>query len=201
MNAKFFSNLQETTWYKYFLNPVIEAIEPETTVLDIGTGTGKLLEMAYQKNCNVTGIDTSLSMLDAARLKLKGIDAHLEKIGEGSPLPFPDGTFQYITICNVLFNLTENDARFILDEALRALKHDGKIIVLTPSGRQNVLKLPKELLNYPNRSILLWYFATRSNARQWSENDFLGSYCILRNKAYRHQLTFDGFAQMETIGN
>lgn len=49
--SKFFSNIQEKPWYRQFLNPVISEIEQEGKLLDIGTGSGKLLQiLATEKN-------------------------------------------------------------------------------------------------------------------------------------------------------
>ena len=77
----------------------------------------------------------------------------------------------------------------------------AKMIVLTPTGRKNVLKLPSSFLNYKNSSIFLWYLATRNNAKHWSKNKLLKSYSKSLKKSYTHQLTLDGFSQMETITN
>ena len=43
--SKFFSNLQEAPWYRQFLNPVIDEINDNSKLLDIGTGSGKMMEI------------------------------------------------------------------------------------------------------------------------------------------------------------
>jgi ubiquinone/menaquinone biosynthesis C-methylase UbiE len=43
--SSFFSNLQEAPWYRSFLNPVINEINDDTTLLDIGTGSGKMIQI------------------------------------------------------------------------------------------------------------------------------------------------------------
>jgi len=49
--SKFFSNLQEASWYRQFLDPVINEIHGSSYLLDIGTGPGKLLEiLSHEKN-------------------------------------------------------------------------------------------------------------------------------------------------------
>jgi ubiquinone/menaquinone biosynthesis C-methylase UbiE len=73
-NNSFFSNVQEAPWYVEFLEPVVSQIPPFTKVLDIGTGSGKLLQLLLnEKNSDCTGIDTSESMLAEAEKKLKGM--------------------------------------------------------------------------------------------------------------------------------
>ncbi len=66
--SKFFSNIQEAPWYRSFLNPVINEIGVEGKVLDIGTGSGKLIQILSTENAlDCTGVDTNSEMLDEAK--------------------------------------------------------------------------------------------------------------------------------------
>ncbi len=85
----FFATVQETKWYQAFLNPIIDRIEKNTSLLDIGTGTGKLLQrLSTEKSIKCTGVDTNQAMLDEARKKVRGQNVSLFKIVPNSPLPF-----------------------------------------------------------------------------------------------------------------
>ena len=44
--------------------------QPDDTLLEIGCGTGRILQILLQKNCQITGIDISEEMLETARKKL-----------------------------------------------------------------------------------------------------------------------------------
>lgn len=68
--------------------------------LDVGCGTGDHLLLFRRKGCDVTGIDPSPSMLDAARQKL----ANRAELREGSAedLPFSDNEFDIVTMITAL---------------------------------------------------------------------------------------------------
>ena len=61
-------------------------------ILDAGCGAGPLLAALRDQGAIVAGIDKSAGMLKLARRRL-GDDADLQVAELGSPLPFPDGTF------------------------------------------------------------------------------------------------------------
>ena len=69
--AKFFRYVQDSPWYKHFLDPIIEELSwlPDgAKILDIGTGPGKLLELGkVQSDLQWTGVDTDASMLAEAQ--------------------------------------------------------------------------------------------------------------------------------------
>lgn len=65
--SDFFSYVQETRWYREFLNPVVDEIPAHSSVLDIGAGTGKLLQiLSLEKEVQCTGTDTDPGMLQRA---------------------------------------------------------------------------------------------------------------------------------------
>jgi ubiquinone/menaquinone biosynthesis C-methylase UbiE len=84
-------------------------------LLDVGCKTGNHLLFFRRAGCDVTGIDSSLSMLETARKKLGNrADFH-----SGSPedLPFSDNEFDVVTLINCL-ELVENPQKAI-EEAIR----------------------------------------------------------------------------------
>ena len=46
--SNFFSHIQETPWYHQFLSPVIDEINDQTKLLDVGPGTGNFFR-CYQR--------------------------------------------------------------------------------------------------------------------------------------------------------
>jgi len=198
--SRFFSNIQETGWYRQFLNPVIDEINSNTKLLDIGTGPGKLIEiLSSEKNVKCTGIDTSADMLEEAENKLMHTDAELFKIEPNNDLPFRPESFEYVTICNVLFNLSREAVDQLLDELLRVLKENGKIIVLTPTGKGNFLKLSREHFTPKNTSIYVWYFATKKSAAIWTNKQYLKEYSKKNKLKYEKKIVFKGYAQVEIL--
>jgi SAM-dependent methyltransferase len=66
------------------------------TLLDVGCGNGNHLLFFHMNGCNVTGVDSSLSMLEMARQKLGDkVDLHL---GAAEDLPFSDNEFDIVSL-------------------------------------------------------------------------------------------------------
>ena len=197
---KFFSYIQETAWYYQFLSPVLNEVDANTKLLDIGTGSGKLIQLlSTEKNVSCVGIDSNQEMLDEASNKLKNIIVDLIRIEPNQTLPFSNNTFDSVTICNVLFHLDKSSIHFILDEAQRVLKKKGKIIILNPTGVGGFIKLFKNYFSINNISIYIWYYATKNRAGPWITNNYLSEYCKITNMKYEHKYNFNGFAQLEVI--
>jgi len=198
--SKFFSNLQEAPWYRDFLNPVLSQIENNSTLLDIGTGSGKMLEiLSTEKNVNCIGTDTSEYMLKEAKLKLQDTDTKLVLTQKGMSLPFDKNSFDYITICSVFFHLEKSEIENMLNEYLQLIKKNGKIIVLTPTGNNNLLQLSKHHFSFKNITIYVWYKATKNRAKLWEKNKYLLDYTSKHKLKYKTEIVMNGFAQLEII--
>jgi len=198
--SKFFSNLQEAPWYRQFLNPVLDEIEYDSNVLDIGTGSGKMLEILFiEKNVNGVGIDTNSDMLKEAEEKLRNTSAKLHLIPPGQELPFEKGNFDYVTICSVLFHMKEKEIDHMLMDSLRVLKDDGKIIILTPTGNGNMIQLTRHFFSLKNKGIYVWYRATKNRATFWSKNLYLKQFVSKNKLKYESRIVMRSFAQLEII--
>jgi SAM-dependent methyltransferase len=94
-------------------------------ILDAGCGDGPLMAALRDRGAIVTGFDTSAGMVELARRRL-GSDADLRVAELGSPLPFPDDTFDDVTASLVLHYL--QDWGPALAELRRVLKPGGRLI-------------------------------------------------------------------------
>jgi ubiquinone/menaquinone biosynthesis C-methylase UbiE len=198
--SKFFSTLQESPWYRQFLNPVLDEIENDSNLLDIGTGSGKMLEILFnEKNVKGVGIDTNEGMLKEAEVKLKNTNAKLHLINAGDALPFKKNSFDYVTICSVLFHMKEEEIDQMLMDSLNVLKENGKIIILTPTGKGNILRLSRHFLSFKNKGIFVWYRATKKRAKLWSKKQYLKKFTSKNKLKYETQIVMHGFAQLEII--
>ncbi len=198
--SKFFSNLQEAPWYRQFLNPVLDEIEYDSNLLDIGTGSGKMLEILFdEKNVNGIGTDTDSGMLKEAEEKLRNTSAKLHLIVPGQELPFEKGSFDYVTICSVLFHMKEKEIDDMLMDSLQVLKEDGKIIILTPTGYGNMIQLSRYFFSLKNKGIYVWYRATKNRAKLWSKNQYLKQFASKNKLKYQSRIVMKGFAQLEII--
>lgn len=96
----------------YYERPAMLALAGDVAgrrILDAGCGSGPLFAALRERGAVVTGIDKSARMLEQARRRL-GNDADLHVAELGSPLPFPDDTFDDVTASLVLHYL-ETGAR------------------------------------------------------------------------------------------
>ena len=198
--STFFSKIQESPWYRLFLNPVIDEISPHSKLLDIGTGTGKLIQIvSLEKGVDCIGVDTNNEMLKEAQVKLKGIKTTLLKVEPDTKFPFKNNQFDNISICNVLFHLEKKSIDYMLDDALRLLKDQGNIIILTPTSKGNFFTLSKNYFSLKNLGIYVWFYATRNKANSWSNENYLRQYAHKNKLHYKLKTVMNGFAQLEII--
>ncbi len=110
-------------------------LKPGMRVLDVACGTG-LVAVAAAKILgsadNITCLDPSAGMLAVARQKLSATFVQ----GRAEALPFPDNSFDFLTMGYALRHVTDLEAAF--REYRRVLKPGGKVLILEvtkPSGR------------------------------------------------------------------
>ena len=101
-------------------------------VLDVATGTGDLALTLYQRcrDVRVVGLDPSPEMLklaDAKADRLGHPDLELEE-GDAQDLPFPDESFDAVTIAFGIRNVP--DRALGLREMKRVVKPNGRVAIL-----------------------------------------------------------------------
>jgi phosphatidylethanolamine/phosphatidyl-N-methylethanolamine N-methyltransferase len=105
------------------------AIRPGDHVLEVGVGTG-INASLYPRNCHVTGIDLSTSMLDKARERVAREGLRNVRLLEmdAASLTFADDTFD-IVYAPYLVSVVPDPVQ-VVREMRRVCKPGGKIIVL-----------------------------------------------------------------------
>ena len=100
------------------------------TILDLGTGTGRILELLSTRGQNLWGIDTSRDMLAVARANLENAKLKNVQIRHADiyALPFGDGTADLVCIHQVLHFL--DDPQRALLEARRVLGASGQLLIV-----------------------------------------------------------------------
>jgi ubiquinone/menaquinone biosynthesis C-methylase UbiE len=116
----------------------IQAIIGEAPIgraLDIGTGTGRMIELFAEKAERFVALDNSVEMLRLARAKFAGLpdsasaQGHTEiMLGDFNALPFSDASFDTILFHQVL-HYAQHPERAIA-EAARVLAPDGRLLVV-----------------------------------------------------------------------
>jgi ArsR family transcriptional regulator len=99
-------------------------------LVDLGTGTGRLLEVFASRVCHGTGIDQSQEMLNVARANLdaRGISNCHVRQGDLYDVPLPSACADVVTVHHVLHFL--DDPAAALREAARLLRPGGRLLVV-----------------------------------------------------------------------
>jgi demethylmenaquinone methyltransferase/2-methoxy-6-polyprenyl-1,4-benzoquinol methylase len=103
-------------------------------VLDCATGTGDQLVAMLEKNgsiASVIGVDLSVAMVDIAKQKISRkpfADKAAFQVANALELPFPDHSFDCVTISFGIRNVTDVMAAF--KEFRRVLRPQGRMLIL-----------------------------------------------------------------------
>jgi ubiquinone/menaquinone biosynthesis C-methylase UbiE len=110
--------------------------EPPATVLDLGTGTGRVARLVAEvwPQSRVVGADLSPGMIDEAR-RLGG-DVHYD-VADATALPYADGAFELVTLSNMIP---------FFDELDRVVAPGGFLVVAFSGGAETPIYVPPEHL-------------------------------------------------------
>lgn len=126
--GKEFSASRQYIWPD--LKPFLDKVEPNSSVLDVGCGNGRLL-LGLPKTINYTGLDISKELLNEAkknhpRHKFIEIDITKEQVWKNLP------HYDYIFCIAVLHHLpTRKNQLFALKQIKEHLNLNGKILITT----------------------------------------------------------------------
>lgn len=137
-------------------------------LLDIGTGTGSVLQLVGRDVGAAIGIDASREMLQVARANLNRAELGNCQVRQADmyQLPFPPGSFDAVTLHMVL-HFAEEPAR-VLAEAARVLRPGGRMVVVD-FLRHAMTALAEEhrhrWLGFPDSEIEGWFAAAGLSAQ------------------------------------
>jgi ArsR family transcriptional regulator len=108
---------------------IITAADPRD-LLDIGTGTGRMLEILAPQVEHALGIDQSREMLAVARVNLEcaGLENGRVRLGDMYQLTLPDASFDAVVIHQVLHYADRPAA--VIAEASRVLRPSGILMLV-----------------------------------------------------------------------
>ena len=131
---------------------------PLGTLVDIGTGTGRILELFGAQADHALGIDRSSEMLRLARAKLQG-RAELRQ-ADLYALPLADGAADVAVLHHVL-HFAEDPAAAI-GEAARALGPGGRLLIadFAPHDREELRQRDAHVrLGFDDAQVASWFVA------------------------------------------
>lgn len=113
---------------------------PLDNLLDIGTGTGRMLEVFAGRARHLLGVDLSSDMLAVARANLKraGLASATVRKADMYQLPFAGPRFDGVTIHQVL-HFADNPAQ-VIAEAARVMRPGGRLVLadFAPHDREEL---------------------------------------------------------------
>jgi ubiquinone/menaquinone biosynthesis C-methylase UbiE len=98
------------------------------SVLDAGTGTGRMLELIASHVARGVGVDVSQEMLSIARDRLKDVPHCQLRLADVYRLPFHEQSFDTVLFHQVLHYLDDPPAA--LREARRVLRPAGRLLIV-----------------------------------------------------------------------
>lgn len=111
---------------------IIDLVGSETyrTVIDLGTGTGRMIEILSPFAERLIGVDANPAMLDYARAKMSAALGHKVqlRLGDLYCLPLDEGGADLVVLHQVLHFLTDPSAA--IAAAARLLRPGGRLLVV-----------------------------------------------------------------------
>ena len=182
-DADYFHELQTQTGWGRTLYSFAEWCTPQPgwLTLDVGCGPGLLAAILAKFGCRAVGVDLDPQMFQPTpvynNIALADVNA----------LPFESKSFDFVTASNLLFLLPQPILALI--EMRRILKPGGKVALLNPSEKLNVIAAAsfaeeRGLEGLARDTLLNWARRAEENHR-WTEDETrtLYSNASLRYKA------------------
>jgi len=123
--------------YRGLIDPALATLRPRVVrvcqslgihdVLDIACATGAQCRALGKAGFQVTGLDLSEAMIDAAK-KAGGRNVRYVQ-GSAYELPFVSASFDAAILSLALHEHTESERRLMIDEAVRILRPEGHLIL------------------------------------------------------------------------
>ncbi|KAB7648787.1 ArsR/SmtB family transcription factor [Polymorphobacter fuscus] len=131
-------------------------------LVDVGTGTGRMIELLGPRATTALGIDRSPEMLRLARGRIEGAGlAHAEvRRGDMYALPSDDGSVDTVVLHQVLH--FADDPAAVIAEAARVLAPAGRLLIVDfmPHNREELRNQQRHLrLGFADAQMIDWMAA------------------------------------------
>jgi len=121
------TDFTEATAYKHICEAFTDL--KDATFLDVGCGAGKQLKPFEVRFSFLIGVDISIMALRKAKALLQSADFIQ---ADARSLPFVSGSIDAGMSISMIEHLTLEDARKVLAEIYRVVKHDSPFVFVTP---------------------------------------------------------------------
>jgi len=135
---------------------------PLGRLVDVGTGTGRMIELFGGGAQSAIGIDRSPEMLRLARVKLNGLDLRSWELRQGdlAALPVPDGGADTVILHQVLHFIPAPEGA--IAELARILSPTGRLLIVdfAPHDREDLRDRDAHArLGFSDEQIAGWFAA------------------------------------------
>jgi len=147
---------------------------PVGELLDIGTGSGLMLQILGRRARHAVGVDISVPALRLARTRIHGAGlSHCEfRRGDMYSLPYDDASFDTVSIDRVL--ATAERPAAAIAEAARTLRPDGRLIVI-----EDFDLIDARASDNPLSQLRRWFAAAGMNTDRLRPCDLAGGHFIV----------------------
>ena len=130
--------------------------------LDLGTGTGRMLELVSPRAFRAVGVDVNNEMLGLARSRVERAALSNAQVRRADlfHLPYADESFDLITVHQVLHYLEDPSAAVV--EAARVLKVGGRLVIVdfAPHAHEFLREEHQHRrLGFGDKEVLNWFKA------------------------------------------
>ncbi|MCL7746405.1 class I SAM-dependent methyltransferase [Halalkalibacter alkaliphilus] len=202
----FFDKMAQTNWLSTIHDQLkdLSGRWSNKTILDIGCGTGRLLERGKEEARELIGIDLSHEMVEKSRSVLEGGRAKTRVlVGDAYSLPLREKQIDVAVSTCVMFLLPEPQKG--LNEMVRVVKPSGVVAMLNPSPKMS----PDEAASYANlvkmsgfeRESLFAWSNVSTKRHRYSDEELNGLLMEFGLKNIRHTHVLDGLATITVAEN
>ena len=154
-----------------------------SSILDVGCGSGRLLELLISKYPNIEafGIDLSENMIAQAK---NNLHSNVQLVtGDVEDMPWPDNVFD-LMICNGSFHHYPNPQKS-LQEMQRVLKSNGQLLIADPWWPDRIRNVINYYLKSPlNASGDVWIYSQQDIKQLFAKTSFRSIQWELIDKTY-----------------
>lgn len=130
-------------------------IAPDSSVLDVGVGTGLSLDV-FPRHCKVVGIDLSSKMLKQAKQKVSDLGLKNVELFEmnAMELAFEDDSFDNVFISHVVSVVP--DPYKMMSEVKRVCKKGGNVVIVNHFKSKNIMVAGFQKVFNPMSKLIGW---------------------------------------------
>ncbi|TDQ38389.1 class I SAM-dependent methyltransferase [Aureibacillus halotolerans] len=156
------------------------------TALDVATGGGHTARVLADSGANVTAVDLTPEMLDAAREHLGERDNVQYKVADAQALPFADETFDVVT-CRIAAHHFPEPSTFVR-EVHRVLRSGGRFLLI-----DNIVPENEPLADWINETETIRDpgHARCLSISEWNELFADAGLTLQHDSAWKKQMVFE----------